>query len=180
MPMRITLVDHPLVQHKLAHLRDKRTGPKDFRELAEEVAMLMAYEAMRDLELEETTVETGLGTMVVVTESTKQTDTFQCVIILIEMSRWIIEVIAVIRGRSSIHITLFIYTTYAQLKQYNWFQQRNYEPLQFSTFIEVVLFGRFHFIKVKPMPVVTSTDIVILMIPSSSLLACSNCPIQLY
>lgn len=59
--MRITLVDHPLVQHKLAHLRDKRTGPKDFRELAEEVAMLMAYEAMRDLELEETTVETTVG-----------------------------------------------------------------------------------------------------------------------
>ena len=59
--MRITLVDHPLVQHKLAHLRDKRTGPKDFRELAEEVAMLMAYEAMRDLELEETTVETPIA-----------------------------------------------------------------------------------------------------------------------
>lgn len=61
LPMRITLVDHPLVQHKLAHLRDKRTGPKDFRELAEEVAMLMAYEAMRDLELEETTVETPIA-----------------------------------------------------------------------------------------------------------------------
>ena len=59
--MRITLVDHPLVQHTLAHLRDKRTGPKDFREIAEEVAMLMAYEAMRDLELEETTVETPIA-----------------------------------------------------------------------------------------------------------------------
>uniref|UniRef100_A0A831U3H0 Uracil phosphoribosyltransferase n=1 Tax=Thermus islandicus TaxID=540988 RepID=A0A831U3H0_9DEIN len=59
--MRVTLVDHPLVQHKLAHLRDKRTGPKDFRELAEEIAMLMAYEAMRDLELTEAQVETPLA-----------------------------------------------------------------------------------------------------------------------
>ncbi|GAA6756513.1 uracil phosphoribosyltransferase [Thermus sp. 2.9] len=59
--MRITLVDHPLVQHKLAHLRDKRTGPKDFRELAEELSLLMAYEAMRDLELTEATVETPVA-----------------------------------------------------------------------------------------------------------------------
>ncbi|MFD3004428.1 uracil phosphoribosyltransferase [Thermus tengchongensis] len=59
--MRITLVDHPLVQHKLAHLRDKRTGAKDFRELAEEISLLMAYEAMRDLELTETTVETPVA-----------------------------------------------------------------------------------------------------------------------
>ncbi len=59
--MRLTLVDHPLVQHKLAHLRDKRTGPKDFRELASELALLLAYEAMRDLELTEATVETPLA-----------------------------------------------------------------------------------------------------------------------
>lgn len=59
--MRLTLVHHPLVQHKLAHLRDKRTGPKDFRELAEEIAMLMAYEAMRDLELTDAEVETPLA-----------------------------------------------------------------------------------------------------------------------
>ncbi|WP_117237313.1 uracil phosphoribosyltransferase [Thermus sediminis] len=59
--MRITLVDHPLVQHKLAHLRDKGTGAKDFRELAQELSLLMAYEAMRDLELTETTVETPVA-----------------------------------------------------------------------------------------------------------------------
>ncbi|MDM7324387.1 MAG: uracil phosphoribosyltransferase [Thermus sp.] len=59
--MRITLVDHPLVQHKLAHLRDERTGAKEFRELAEEVSLLMAYEAMRDLELTETQVETPVA-----------------------------------------------------------------------------------------------------------------------
>ncbi|MER3451690.1 MAG: uracil phosphoribosyltransferase [Thermus sp.] len=59
--MRITLVDHPLVQHKLAHIRDKSTGSKDFRELMSEVSLLMAYEAMRDLELEEKEVETPLA-----------------------------------------------------------------------------------------------------------------------
>lgn len=59
--MRITLVDHPLVQHKLAHLRDKNTGSKDFRELISEISLLMAYEAMRDLELEEKEVETPVA-----------------------------------------------------------------------------------------------------------------------
>jgi len=58
----VTTVDHPLVQHKLALIRDKRTGSKDFRELMAEVSMLMAYEATRDLELEETTVETPVAT----------------------------------------------------------------------------------------------------------------------
>ncbi len=58
---KVTVVDHPLVQHKLALLRDKRTGSKDFRELMAEVSMLMAYEATRDLELEERTVETPVA-----------------------------------------------------------------------------------------------------------------------
>ena len=53
----VTVVDHPLVQHKLALLRDKRTGSKDFRELMAEVSMLMAYEATRDLELQEVMVD---------------------------------------------------------------------------------------------------------------------------
>ncbi|WP_119276265.1 uracil phosphoribosyltransferase [Calidithermus roseus] len=61
--MKLTVVDHPLVQHKLAILRDKNTGSKDFRELMEEVSMLMAYEAMRDLELDPVTIETPLATM---------------------------------------------------------------------------------------------------------------------
>lgn len=59
--VKVTVVDHPLVQHKLALLRDRRTGSKDFRELMAEVAMLMAYEAMRDLELEPAVVETPLA-----------------------------------------------------------------------------------------------------------------------
>ena len=61
--MKLTVVDHPLVQHKLAIIRDKHTGNKEFRELMEEVTMLMAYEAMRDLELDPVTIETPLTTM---------------------------------------------------------------------------------------------------------------------
>lgn len=59
--MSLTLVDHPLVQHKLALLRDESTGSKDFRELVTEVSMLMAFEAMRDLELEDVKVRTPVA-----------------------------------------------------------------------------------------------------------------------
>ncbi len=52
---------HPLVQHKLALLRDKETGPKKFRELIREVAILLTYEATADLELEPTSVVTPMG-----------------------------------------------------------------------------------------------------------------------
>jgi len=52
------------VQHKLTILRDKTTGPKDFRELLEEVSMLMAYEVTRDMPLEDQEVETPIGRMV--------------------------------------------------------------------------------------------------------------------
>ncbi|MGK0620078.1 uracil phosphoribosyltransferase [Meiothermus cerbereus] len=61
--MKLTVVDHPLVQHKLAIIRDKHTGNKEFRELMEEVTMLMAYEAMRDLELAPVTIKTPLTSM---------------------------------------------------------------------------------------------------------------------
>jgi uracil phosphoribosyltransferase len=50
--------DHPLIQHKLTYIRDKNTGTKEFRELVDEVAMLMAYEITRDLPLQEVEVET--------------------------------------------------------------------------------------------------------------------------
>lgn len=43
----VTVIDHPLVQHKLALLRDKETGPKEFRELVDEISTLMAYEVTR-------------------------------------------------------------------------------------------------------------------------------------
>lgn len=59
--MSVTVIDHPLIQHKLLRMRDRDTGPKDFRELLEEIAMLMAYEVTRTLPLSEVTVEGPLG-----------------------------------------------------------------------------------------------------------------------
>ncbi|WP_461371226.1 uracil phosphoribosyltransferase [Candidatus Darwinibacter acetoxidans] len=56
----VHLISHPLVQHKLTILRDKDTGPKDFRDLLEEVSMLMAYEVTRDMPLEDMEVETPM------------------------------------------------------------------------------------------------------------------------
>ncbi len=57
---KIITIDHPLVQHKLSLLRDKDTGCKAFRELVYELAMLMAYEVTRDLELKEIEIETPI------------------------------------------------------------------------------------------------------------------------
>lgn len=56
----ITIFDHPLIQHKLAILRDRSTGSKQFRELVSEIAMLMCYEATRDLELTDVEIETPM------------------------------------------------------------------------------------------------------------------------
>ncbi|MHB2016549.1 MAG: uracil phosphoribosyltransferase [Candidatus Xenobia bacterium] len=58
--MAFHILDHPLIQHKLTILRQKDTGPKEFRELVEEIAMLMAYEATRHLALEVVEVDTPL------------------------------------------------------------------------------------------------------------------------
>ena len=57
---RIITMEHPLVQHKLAMLRNKDTRPKEFRELVSELAMLMAYEVTRDLPLKSEVIETPM------------------------------------------------------------------------------------------------------------------------
>ncbi len=54
------ITDHPLIQHKVTLLRDKNTPSKDFRELVNEIAMLMCYEATRDLPLKEVEIETPM------------------------------------------------------------------------------------------------------------------------
>ena len=59
-PARFTVMDHPLVQHKLSILRDKDTPTKQFRELVNELAIFEGYEAMRDFPLEDVEVETPL------------------------------------------------------------------------------------------------------------------------
>ena len=56
----VTVIDHPLVQHKISRLRDKNTGTNEFRTLIEEIATLMEYEALRDLPLEDIEVETPI------------------------------------------------------------------------------------------------------------------------
>jgi uracil phosphoribosyltransferase len=58
---RVHVLDHPLIQHKLSLVRDKETGAKEFRELVEEISMLMAYEVTRDLPLKEVEIETPIG-----------------------------------------------------------------------------------------------------------------------
>jgi len=58
---RLYILDHPLIQHKLTFIRSKDTGTKEFRELVQEVAMLMAYEITRDLPLVETQVTTPVA-----------------------------------------------------------------------------------------------------------------------
>ena len=61
MPIKPFIMDHPLIQHKLTWLRDKNTGAKEFRELVNEIATLMFYEATRNLPLEDVEIETPMG-----------------------------------------------------------------------------------------------------------------------
>lgn len=57
---KFKVIDHPLIQHKLTMIRDKNCGTKVFREVVNEIAMLMAYEVSRDMPLEETVIETPI------------------------------------------------------------------------------------------------------------------------
>lgn len=61
MERRVVILDHPLIQHKLSILRSVETSTKDFRELVNEIAMLMTFEATRDLPLADVKVETPCG-----------------------------------------------------------------------------------------------------------------------
>ncbi|MDN6195885.1 MAG: uracil phosphoribosyltransferase [Atopostipes suicloacalis] len=56
----INVIEHPLIKHKLTMIRDKNTGTKDFREIVNEIARLLAYEVSRDLPLEDVEIETPL------------------------------------------------------------------------------------------------------------------------
>ena len=57
----VKILNHPLIQHKVSLLRDKTTGAKEFRELVEEISMLMGYEVTRDLPLKQVEIETPLA-----------------------------------------------------------------------------------------------------------------------
>lgn len=56
----VTILDHPLIQHKITMLRDKNTGTAEFRDIVSEIAMLMAFEALRDLDTKDVEVETPI------------------------------------------------------------------------------------------------------------------------
>lgn len=56
----VNILEHPLIKHKISMLRSKETGTNEFRKLIEEIAMLMGYEALRDLPMEEVEVETPI------------------------------------------------------------------------------------------------------------------------
>lgn len=57
---KVTVINHPLIQHKLSIIRDKNTGSKDFRTIVSEIAMLMAYEVTRDLNMADIEIETPI------------------------------------------------------------------------------------------------------------------------
>ncbi|MCL2884954.1 MAG: uracil phosphoribosyltransferase, partial [Oscillospiraceae bacterium] len=59
---KVTVIEHPLIHHKMAILRDKHTGSKSFREVVNELALLVAYEVTRDFPLVETEIETPITT----------------------------------------------------------------------------------------------------------------------
>jgi uracil phosphoribosyltransferase len=58
---KLTVLDHPLIQHKISLMRDKNAGAKEFRELTSEVALLMVYEATRDLPLRQVEIQTPVA-----------------------------------------------------------------------------------------------------------------------
>lgn len=60
---KLHILDHPMITHKLTLMRDKDTGSKDFRQLLDEISMLMGYEITRDLPLEDVAIETPVTTM---------------------------------------------------------------------------------------------------------------------
>ncbi|MCQ2145086.1 MAG: uracil phosphoribosyltransferase [Bacteroidales bacterium] len=61
---KVTVIDHPMVQHKLSIMRDKNTGSKDFRQLLREIALLMGYEVTRDFPLSDVEIETPIQKMI--------------------------------------------------------------------------------------------------------------------
>ena len=61
--MKVEELNHPLIEHKLAILRDKKTGTKEFRELISEIASVLCYEAMKDVKLKKVKIKTPIEEM---------------------------------------------------------------------------------------------------------------------
>ena len=58
---KVTIMDHPLIRHKIGIIRDQKTGTKEFREMVGEIAMLECFESTRDLQLEDVEVKTPIA-----------------------------------------------------------------------------------------------------------------------
>lgn len=101
---KLVICDHPLIQHKLTLIRDKKTTTKDFRELVDEVATLMAYEITRELPLQTVTVETP----VVETESKMIAGRMLGLIPILRAGLGMVEgVVKLIPGAKIGHVGLF-------------------------------------------------------------------------
>ena len=58
---KVIIMDHPLIEHKISLIRNKKTGTRDFRQIISEIAMLECYESTRDLQLEDVEIETPVA-----------------------------------------------------------------------------------------------------------------------
>ena len=100
----ITICDHPLLKHKISILRNKNTGTNEFRTIVEEIAMLIGYEALRDLQLEDIPVETPMETTMCPTISGKK----QAVVPILRAGLGMVECILKLMPAAKIgHIGLY-------------------------------------------------------------------------
>lgn len=97
---KVYVFDHPLIQHKLAYIRDINTGTKEFRELVDEVASLMAFEITRDMPLEEVEIQTPVSKAKVKMLSGKKVGIVPILRAGIGMVDGIIKLIPLCKGRS--------------------------------------------------------------------------------
>ena len=104
MQSNTVILDHPLVQHKVSLIRDKNTSPKEFRELVTELTLLAAYEAFRNLPLEDAVIETPLVSATVKMLSGKE----PCILPVLRAGLGMVDGVSRLLPKASIgHIGLY-------------------------------------------------------------------------
>ena len=104
MQSNVVILDHPLVQHKVSLIRDKNTAPKEFRELVTELTLLAAYEAFRNLPLEDAVIETPLVQATVKVLSGKE----PCILPVLRAGLGMVDGVSQLLPRASVgHIGLY-------------------------------------------------------------------------
>ena len=102
--MEPIVLKHPLIEHKLAILRDKKTGTKEFRELISEITVFLCYEAMKDVKLEDVEVETPMG----VTKARKMNEKGFCFVPILRAGTGMIDgIVKMIPNAKIGHIGLY-------------------------------------------------------------------------